>query len=84
MDSNWRSVQLGSLELIDLATQFAIQPHGQRTIARYIGPRDPESIHALYISIRRAGWRGMLGMNFGGDGGVTDITFTDDKRLVEK
>lgn len=70
--------------MIDLTEQFVIHERGKHTLARYTGPRDPESIHSLYIYLRQQQWRGMLNINFTGNGGVTDITFTDDKRLVAK
>ena len=66
--------------MIDLTSQFSIQ-QGKHTFARYTGARDPESIHALYIFIRQHRWRGKLFINFTGDGGITDIIFTDGKKL---
>lgn len=68
--------------MIDLKTQFSLQPHANRTLARYTGPRDPESIHLLYIFLRQQQWKGMLNICFTGNGGITDITFTDDKKLA--
>ena len=70
-----------SAELIDLTKQFDIQ-QGKHTLVRYTGPRDPESIHSLYIFLRQRQWRGRLAINFTGNGGVTDITFTDAKAEV--
>ena len=64
--------------MIDLAKQFDVY-QGKQTVARYTGPRDPEAIHQLYIFLRRNEWKGMLYINFSGNGGVSDIVFSEKK-----
>lgn len=69
--------------MIDFTSQFALQ-RGKHTFARYTGPCDEETIRNLYIFIRRVQWRGQLYINFSGNGGVTNIIFTDDTKLISK
>lgn len=64
--------------------EFTIRTEGH-SHAHFSGPRDPDSIRALYEFLRREKWRGQLLISFAGNGGVTDIIFHEVRRAtIEK
>ena len=62
--------------------EFSIRMEG-RAYARYLGPRDPESIRELFLWCKREKVRGQLQINFTGNGGVTDIILDEKRRMSE-
>ena len=65
--------------------QFEIKREDQ-AIARWTGPKDDETLAQLLELFRREKWRGQLVVNYSGNGGVSDIVFTERKlrRLIEE
>lgn len=61
--------------------KFDIKMQG-RAIARYLGPRDPESVRSLFEWCKRERVRGQLQINFN-QGGVTDIILDEVRRMSE-
>lgn len=61
--------------------KFSIKMQG-RAIARYLGPRDPESIRELFLWCKRERVLGQLQINFS-QGGVTDIVLDEVRRMTE-
>lgn len=62
--------------------EFSIRMEG-RAYARYLGPRDPNSIRDLFEWCKREKVRGQLQINFTGNGGVTDIILDEKRRMTE-
>lgn len=62
--------------------EFHIRLEG-RAIARYLGPRDPESVRDLFLWCKKEKVRGQLQINFS-QGGVTDIVLDEKRRMTEE
>jgi hypothetical protein len=62
--------------------QFSVRLQGH-AIATWLGPRDNATIGRVLDLIRREKWKGQLQVDFGGDGGVSSIIFTEVRRMVE-
>lgn len=65
--------------------QFEIKREDQ-AIARWTGPKDDATLAQLLELFRREKWRGQLVVSYSGNGGVSDIVFTERKlrRLIEE
>ena len=64
--------------------KFSIKMEG-RAYARYLGPRDPDSLSQLVDWCKREKVRGQLQINFTGNGGITDVVLDEKRRMtVEK
>jgi len=50
------------------------------SIATWTGSKDNATLAQLIALFRAEKWRGKLVINFSGNGGVTDIVFTEAKR----
>lgn len=55
-------------------------------VARYVGPKDDASLAQLLAFFRSERWRGALVINYPGNSGVQDVTFTERKpaQIVEE
>ena len=65
--------------------QFEIKREDQ-AIARWTGPKDDATLVQLLDLFRKERWRGQLSISYAGNGGVSDIVFTERKarRLIEE
>jgi len=65
--------------------QFEVKREDQ-AIARWIGPKDDTTIAQLLDLFRREKWKGQLAISYSGNGGVSDIVFTERKsrRMLEE
>lgn len=66
----------------DFTPEFSLKMEG-RCYARYLGPKDPDSIRELYDFLRREKWRGQLQINMVGNGGVNDIVFDEVRKITD-
>jgi hypothetical protein len=62
--------------------QFEVKLQGH-AIATWKGLRDNSTLGKLLDLIRREKWKGQLQVNFGGDGGVSSVIFTEVRRMSE-
>jgi hypothetical protein len=62
--------------------KFHITMQG-RAIARYLGPRDPDSLRELIAWCKRERVRGQLQFNFS-QGGISEIVLDEVRRMTEE
>ena len=64
--------------------QFEIKREDQ-AVARWTGPKDDETLAQLLTLFRTERWRGQLSINYTGNGGISDVVFTERKsrRITE-
>ncbi len=64
--------------------QFEIKREDQ-AIARWTGPKDETTLVQLLDLFRKERWRGQLVVSYSGNGGISDVVFTERKirRIVE-
>ena len=65
--------------------KFDVKMDAQAT-AKYLGPKDDNSLSDLISFFRKERWRGALVINWPGNGGVNDVVFTERKpaQMIEK
>lgn len=69
--------------MADFKPEFDVKLQGH-AIAKYLGPKDSASLSALLDFFRKEKWRGQLQVNFPGNGGINDLSFTEVRRMVEE
>ena len=62
--------------------EFDVKLQGH-AIAKWNGEKDESTIAKLFAFFRREKWRGQFVINFPGNGGVNDVTFTEVRRMTE-
>lgn len=64
--------------------QFEIKREDQ-AIARWTGPKDDATLAQLLDLFRKERWKGQLVVSYSGNGGVSDVVFTERKarRIIE-
>lgn len=62
--------------------QFKVKLQGH-AIATWEGPKDTDTLSKLLELIRTEKWRGQLQVNYAGNGGITQIVFTEVRRMTE-
>lgn len=65
--------------MTDFSPQFDTKPHA---LARYTGPKDIKTVVELVHFVLRENWRGQLVVNCTGNGGMSDIFFSEVKRTI--
>lgn len=58
--------------------QFEVKREDQ-AIARWTGPKDDITLAQLLDLFRREKWKGQLSISYSGNGGVSDVVFTERK-----
>ena len=62
--------------------QFEVKLQGH-AIAKWLGKKDAATLAQLFSLCLKEKWRGRLEINFPGNGGVTDVVFTEVRRMTE-
>ena len=63
--------------------QFDVKLQGH-AVATWLGAKDDPTLARLLELIRKEKWRGQLQVNYTGNGGVTNVVFTEVRRMVEQ
>jgi hypothetical protein len=67
--------------MADFKPEFDVKMEGH-AIAKYLGPKDDNSLAKLLAFHRSEKWRGQLVINYPGNGGINDVVFTEKKRAT--
>lgn len=63
--------------------EYTLKMEG-RALATFSGPKTAEHLSRIFEFVRLEKWRGQLRVDFGGNGGVSNITFDEVRRITRE